>query len=115
MVLDGRTRPPMLAYVNASYGVHADCKSHTGGVISLSKGPIYVRSSKQKIVLKKMTGVSDMASKVILKQDFLLEQGYNMKPATMYQDNASTMHLIVKGISSCERTKRIGTRFFFKF
>ena len=36
-------------FVDASYGVHRDCKSHTGTVISLGSGPVLVKSVKQKI------------------------------------------------------------------
>ena len=42
-------------YVDASYGVHADGKSHTGMTISLGRGAVHVRSSKQKIVTKSST------------------------------------------------------------
>ncbi len=45
----------MKAYVDASYRVHADMKSHTGCVITLGKGPIFVRSAKQKLVSKSST------------------------------------------------------------
>jgi hypothetical protein len=34
-------------WVDASYAVHADMKSHTGGTLSLGKGSIYSTSSKQ--------------------------------------------------------------------
>ena len=42
------------AYADASYGVYADCKSHTGVVILVEHGPVHVssRSRKQKLAWK---------------------------------------------------------------
>ena len=42
-------------WVNASYAVHADMKSHTNGTLSLGKGSIYSTSSKQKLVTRSST------------------------------------------------------------
>ena len=72
------------AYVDASYGVHADAKSHTGGIISIGRGATYVKSSKQKLVSKSSTeaeliGLSDMTSNIIWHRDFLLHQGYHIR------------------------------------
>ena len=38
----------IFAYADAAYGIHMDGKSHTGLVITLGRGPIYVKSGKQK-------------------------------------------------------------------
>eukprot|EP00428_Durinskia_dybowskii_P086402 CAMPEP_0170436806 /NCGR_PEP_ID=MMETSP0117_2-20130122/44342_1 /TAXON_ID=400756 /ORGANISM="Durinskia baltica, Strain CSIRO CS-38" /LENGTH=226 /DNA_ID=CAMNT_0010696875 /DNA_START=55 /DNA_END=736 /DNA_ORIENTATION=+ len=58
----------VLRYVDASYGMHADGKSHTGLCISLGTGPVFARSAKQHIVTKSSTeaelvGCSDLAHK----------------------------------------------------
>ena len=37
------------SYIDASFGVHKDLKSHTGCVITLGKGAIYSKSSTQKL------------------------------------------------------------------
>ena len=42
-------------YVDASYGVHVDGKSHTGANITLGKGTIYAKSSKQMVMSKSST------------------------------------------------------------
>ena len=42
-------------YVDASYAVHMDMRSHTGGLISLGKGTIHTKSSKQKSITKSLT------------------------------------------------------------
>ena len=106
------------AYIDAAYGVHADAKSHTGTVITLGQGPIFVKSSGQKLVSKSSTeaeliAMSDSLSNVIWLRQFLQYQGYNMGPAIVYQDNKSTMALANKGRSTSERTRHINIRHFF--
>lgn len=106
------------AYIDASYGVHADAKSHTGTLITLGKGPVFVKSAKQKVVSKSSTeaeliGLSDGASQVLWMREFLIAQGYQVRAAKIYQDNMSTIKLTEKGRSSSERTRHINIRYFF--
>ncbi len=106
------------AYVDASYGVHADMKSHTGCVITLGKGPIFVRSAKQKLVSKSSTeaeliALSDSAGQVIWTREFLTFQGYDIGPAVIYQDNMSTIALVNKGRSHAPGSRHINIRYFF--
>lgn len=66
LVLEIDDPTQVYAYVDASYGVHSDMKSHTGSVISLGKGTIYGKSSTQKLNTKSSTeselvGLSDSA------------------------------------------------------
>jgi hypothetical protein len=108
----------VLGYVDASYGVHVDGKSHTGAVITLGKGVVYAKSSKQKVVSKSSTeaeliALSDSSSQIIWTRDFLIGQGYNLDAATIYQDNQSTMALVKKGQSNSERSRHINIRYFF--
>jgi hypothetical protein len=108
----------LLVYVDASYEVHVDGKSHTGVTISLGLGTVHVRSSKQKIVTKSSTeaelvGLSGSLGQVIWSRDFLVGQAYIMRPADVFQDNLSTMALAAKGRSTSERTRHIHIRYFF--
>ena len=108
----------LFAYIDASYGMHPDGKSHTGVCMLLGKGAFYVQSSKQKIVSKSSTeseiiAVSDGLSEVIWARNFLLDQGVPLGPAVVFQDNKSTMALIAKGRSTSSRTKHIHIRYFF--
>ena len=108
----------VITYVDASYGKHADCKSHTGLCISLGSGPIFARSSKQKIVTKssseaELVGCSDSVSQAIWTRYFLLAQGYPMGPVTVNQDNTSTMSLIDNGKPSSDRSRHINIRYFW--
>ena len=71
------------AYIDASYGIHADGKSHSALVSSLGLGPISTASCKQKIVTKSSTEAelvaqSDYASPVLAHQAFPETQGIHM-------------------------------------
>ena len=117
-VLEVQDPPCVHAYVDASYAVHPDMKSHTGCVISLGKGPIYAKSNTQKLNTKSSTeaelvGLSDCSNQIIWTRNFLIQQGYVMQPAVMYQDNMSTIQLIKNGRSNSEKTRHIDIRFFF--
>ena len=106
------------AYVDASYGVHSDMKSHTGCVISLGRGIIYGKSSTQRLNTKSSTeselvGLSDSANQIIWVRNFMSGQGYVMEPAIIYQDNKSTIQLINNGRSNSEKTRHVNIRYFF--
>ena len=105
-------------YVDASFAVHGDMKSHTGGIISLGKGAVNVSSKKQHLMTKSSTeselvGLSDQLPQIIWTRNFLLAQGYTMGPAVIYQDNQSTIALVAKGRSTSARTRHIAIRYFF--
>jgi hypothetical protein len=113
-----RSELKILVYIDASFAVHGDMKSHTGSVISLGQGPVHAGSKKQGLMTKSSTeselvGVSDVLPQVIWTRDFLIQQGYEVPPATIFQDNTSTISLVVKGHSRSSRTRHIGIRYFF--
>jgi hypothetical protein len=106
------------SYIDASYSVHMDKKSHTGYIITLGKGAIYSKSSTQKLntlssTEAELVAVTEESYQVLWTKNFLSEQGYVMQPATMFQDNQSTIHLLKNGQSNSERTRHIDIRYFF--
>jgi hypothetical protein len=106
------------AYIDASYGIHVDGKSHSALISSLGMGPIATASSKQKIVTKSSTEAelvaeSDYASPVLAHQAFLESQGEPHGPAIIFQDNQSTMAMIANGGSKSDRTRHIAIRYFW--
>ena len=106
------------AFVDASFAVHAMKGSHTGYFITLGRGPIFAKSSKQKLVSKSSTeaeliGWSDSTPMVIWVEHFLEGQGYAPQPVKIFQDNQSTISMVKKGKSTSERTRHIDIRFFF--
>lgn len=106
------------AFVDASYAIHADKKSQTGGLFSAGGGCFGATSSKQKIVAKSSTeaeliAASDFSGEIISLKAFLKEQGYEVKPITVWQDNMSTLTLIARGGQASKRSKHIDVRYFY--
>ena len=106
------------AFIDASFAVHADARSHTGIVITVGSGALYVKSMKQKLVSKSSTeaeliALSDTIGQVVWTRNLLEAMGYSMEPATVYQDNLSTMAMIRNGAPNSHRTRHINIRFFF--
>ena len=106
------------SYVDASFAVHADFKSHTGIVITFGGGGIFFCSIKQKLNTTSSTeaelvGIADALPQIIQCREYLIHQGYSVAPATLYQDNTSTIQLVKNGRSNSSRTRHINIRFFF--
>jgi hypothetical protein len=96
----------MKTWVDASYAVHKDMKSHTGGVVSFGRGAIMSKSSKQKLNTKSSTeaelvGASDYLPYPIWAKKFLEAQGYFLKENVFFQDNQSTIRFEKNGRKSC--------------
>jgi len=107
----------LICYGDAAHGVHYNGKSHTGIVITHGRGAIVAKSTKQKIVCRSSTeselvALSDASSLVYYELQFLQYLGVQVKFATMYQDNTSTITMAKNGKSS-DRTKPIKLRYFF--
>jgi hypothetical protein len=106
-------------WVDASYGVHPDMKSHTGATMSMGKGSVYSASKTQRLNTKSSTeaelvGVDDVMAQVLWTRYFLEAQGYEVRDNIVYQDNQSTMLLEKNGRgSSSKRTRHINVRYFF--
>jgi hypothetical protein len=69
-------------FIDASFGCHDDGKSHTGVLVTLGSGPVYVRSVKQCIVTKssaesELVALSDETGALMHIKDFIEGQGYN--------------------------------------
>ena len=106
-------------WIDASFGVHPDLRSHTGATMSLGLGSAYSFSRKQKLNTRSSTeaelvGVDDAMSLVLWTRLFLLEQGLQVEDNVIYQDNQSAMRLEGNGRSSCgKQTRHLNMRYFF--
>ncbi len=109
----------MQTWVDASYAVHNDMKSHTGGIVSFGRGSIMSKSSKQKLNTKSSTeaelvGASDYLPYPIWAKNFLEGQGYTLRENVFYQDNQSTIRFEKNGRKSCgPNSRHIDIRYFF--
>lgn len=82
-------------WVDASFAVHHDMRSHTGGVMSLGKGAVHATSTRQKLNTRSSTeaelvGVDDVMSQVLWTKYFLEEQGHQVADNLVCQDNQSS-------------------------
>ena len=107
------------SWVDASYTVHPDMKSHTGGVMSFGRGGLICKSSKQKLNTKSSTeaevvGASDYLPNTMWVQMFLEAQGYVMTESVLEQDNKSAMKLETNGrMSAGRKSRHINIRYFW--
>jgi hypothetical protein len=106
-------------FVDASYGVQADGRSHTGSCVVIGDlGVVHCRSAKQTIVTKistegELVALSDSANQGLFLRKLLILQGYDMPALIVYQDNLSCVALIARGRSGGERTRHIDIRYFW--
>jgi hypothetical protein len=98
-------------YVNASFAVHGDFKSHTGGAMSYgTEVPISI-SRKHKLNTRssneaKLVGVDDVSTMILWTKLFLEQQGYRISRNVLHQDNKSAILQETNGKrSSSKRTR----------
>ena len=109
----------MYTFVDASYAVHEDMKSHTGRVITFRRGGIACKSAKQKSVTKsstqaKLVGASEYLPSTIWVQYFLQAQSFPHHTDYFEQDNQSAIRLGRNGhASASQRSRHINIRYFF--
>jgi hypothetical protein len=116
--LSAESHLSITAYIDASYGVHFDMKSHTGAMITLGRGPVYAKSTTQKLnttssAEAELVALADSAGQVLWTREFLIHQGYDIGAATVKEDNQSAIQLANNGKSNSARTRHIAVRYFF--
>jgi hypothetical protein len=105
-------------YIDASHGIHADGKSHTGCAISFGKAAtIYTKSAKQKVVSKSSTeaeliALSDSLSMILWTRNFLEDLKIKFSDVVVHEDNTSTIALITKGLATSDSMKHVKVRTF---
>ena len=105
--------------MDASNAIHPNMRSHTGGRLTMGKGTVSGKSSKQKLNVKssseaELVGVDDCMSQILWTNYFVKAQGYDINDTMVYQDNRSAILLKKNGRrSSSQRTKHINVRYFF--
>jgi hypothetical protein len=106
-------------WVDAAYAMHDDCQGHTRAGMSLGQGMALSYSYwRQKINTKSSTeaelvGVDDSLRYILWAHYFMQEQGCDMDPSLLYQDNMSAILLKTNGrVSSSKWTKHIKVKYF---
>jgi hypothetical protein len=107
----------LMWYVDASFAVHPNMRSHTGGGLTMGRGFPIVISTKQKLNTRssmesELVGVDNMMPIVVWSHYFLMSQGYGVTQNLLLQDNRSFMLLEKNGrASSGKRTRHISIRY----
>jgi hypothetical protein len=109
----------LMWYVDASFAVHPNMRSHTGGVFTMGRGFPINSSTEQKLNTRSSTeselvAVDDMMPIVLWTRYFLMAQGYGVTENLLLPDNKSSMLLERNGkASSGKRTWYINICYFF--
>jgi len=106
-------------YIDAAFAIHADMRSHSGGMLTIGNGYSYGAFTRQRLNTKistesEVVGVSDLLPQVIWTRNFLECQGYKVTELVVHQENQSAILLEKNGRgSSSKRTRHINIRYFF--
>jgi hypothetical protein len=108
-------------YMDASFAVHPDFKSHAGATMSFEdgKGAVQSISRKQKLNTRSSTeselvGVDNISVMILWTKLFMEAQGYEIDKNILFQDNKSLILLETYGKkSSGKRTRALNIRYFF--
>ena len=78
-------------------------RGHTGATMSMGNGLIYSGLWKQKMVTRSSTesevvGVHDVLPQILWTKKFLEDQGLTIKETVLYQDNMSSMLLVLSSV-----------------
>jgi hypothetical protein len=111
----------MISCADASYAMHADAKSHTGGVVGFEsdKSCWTAVISGKKSVVAKSSGEAELIAEnkvgdmVEWQMQFMEELGYTQGTVTMFVNNICAMNMIQNGTGSLKRAKHIKVRYFW--
>jgi hypothetical protein len=107
----------VVAYIDASFALHHDGKSHSGIVVFVGGVAVFCASQKQKCVCKSPTeaelvALSDNLGFVELFQEFItFVTNAKIETPLIYQDNTSVISMVTTG-GRVTRTKHMRTRMF---
>ena len=106
------------AYIDASFAVHDDMKSHSGTAITLGYGAFYTKSTAQKLNTTssceaELVALSKGMQQALWSQAFIHAQGGPNNPIKVYQDNQSTIQLIQRGRPGAEQSRHINIGYFW--
>ena len=113
--------PTLVAYCDASFGVHTNGRSHTGIYITVGDagGPVLVKSSMQKLVSTSSTEAEMIAlvaavQRVLPLRTLLLELGIEFDCCVkIYEDNKSCIAIAEAGAGTSGQRKHFRVKYFF--
>jgi hypothetical protein len=110
------TSTDLEAYIDASFAIHLDGRGQTGVLIIMGNGgPLYVQSSKQKLL-----GHNSTQCELIAVNDFLftlehireiyIALNIPWNTVVVHQDNSSAMQIAINGHGNANRSKYMTVR-----
>jgi hypothetical protein len=116
----GKGEMKLVAFVDASYGVHPDRKSHTGCAIFLGEcGPVWCKSTRQVLTTKSASeaecvGAVDMSGAYLWIRYYLLGQGYQFRDSKVYlkTDNEAVLAWVKNGKPMDMNSRHIDMKYF---
>ena len=113
--------PILKWYVDASFAVHEDFRSHTGSVLcpsihggALISGCIHQKLNARSSTEAELVGADDFMSKIVWTLSLLKMQGLRPGKNILYQDNKSAILLETKGnLSAGKRMRHLDVRYYF--
>ena len=116
--LNAKQPMSVLCYIDASHAILPDRKSQGGSCIGLGRGHIHastasLKSNTQSSAETEFLSTGDNIPDAIFIKNYLTQQGYDLPPAIIYQDNEAAIKLCENGIASSKRSRHIDIRYFF--
>jgi hypothetical protein len=110
--------PKVSIFIDASFAVHPNMRSHSGVCITMGVGVFYSKSTAQKLVTTSSCHAETVAlakglQQGLWRQYFIESQGYPTTPITVFQDNQSTIKLIENGRPTSELSRYIRIGYFW--
>ena len=108
----------LLCYIDAAHAVNPNKKSQSGSCIGLGIGHVHWSTSGIKMNAKsscesELYAGGENITDAIFLRNYLIDQGYDIPPVTVYQDNQAAIRLMENGFTSSSRTRHIDIRYFF--
>jgi hypothetical protein len=105
LILSTNDSGVLMWYGNASFAVHPNMHSHTGGGLTMGRGFPIVSSTKQKLNIgssteSELVGVDNMMPIIVWSHFSLMAQKYGVTQNLLLQDNMSSMLLEKNGKAS---------------
>lgn len=119
MMLEAGNKQVQEWWIDVSFAVHPDMRSHMGAIFTLCKGAISSISTKQKVNTRlsteaELVGIDDVISKVLWTKRFIEAQGFQLRANIVYRDNTSLMQLEENGRQSAsKRTQHFNIKYFY--
>ena len=118
LILGCNLPPEVHTFIDASFAVHPNMRSHSGTCVTLGTGMTHCKSTMQKTNAtsschSELIALSKGLNQSLWICSFLEAQGYPRLPVTVYQDNLSTIKLVENGRSNSELTRHIAIGYFW--